>query len=196
RPRSSASSARRRRRSRRRARPSRSARANTSSRTSTPRASTGPSPAGSSLGMQPQRTSRAPRGSLAEAYRQGRASAFFPLCFAQREDRLRAVRDAAARPIAAEVLAGLRRQNEGLAPSPARERHLEALGRGAVAVVTGQQVGLFLGPLFTIYKAATAIRFARLLTEESGTPAVPIFWLQTEDHDLPEIARFWLPDPQ
>lgn len=146
--------------------------------------------------MQPQRTSRAPRGSLAEAYRQGRASAFFPLCFAQREDRLRAVRDAAARPIAAEVLAGLRRQNEGLAPSPARERHLEALGRGAVAVVTGQQVGLFLGPLFTIYKAATAIRFARLLTEESGTPAVPIFWLQTEDHDLPEIARFWLPDPQ
>jgi bacillithiol biosynthesis cysteine-adding enzyme BshC len=48
--------------------------------------------------------------------------------------------------------------------------------------VTGQQVGLFLGPLFTVYKAASAIRVARALD------AVPVFWLQTEDHDLPEIA--------
>jgi bacillithiol biosynthesis cysteine-adding enzyme BshC len=57
---------------------------------------------------------------------------------------------------------------------------------GTVAVVTGQQVGLFSGPAYTIYKALTAVKLARKLTEE-GTPAVPIFWLATEDHDLAEV---------
>lgn len=80
------------------------------------------------------------------------------------------------------VSAALAAQNARLAPSPAREAHLRALAGGAPAVVTGQQVGLFLGPLYTIYKAATAIRLARSLG------AVPVFWLQTEDHDLVEIA--------
>ena len=70
---------------------------------------------------------------------------------------------------------------------------LSALERGACAVVTGQQVGLFLGPLFTLYKAATAIALARQLEAETGRAAVPVFWLQTEDHDLPEIARCVLP---
>lgn len=90
----------------------------------------------------------------------------------------------------ADVLAA---QNAGLAPSPARDEHIAALRAGAAAVVTGQQVGLFLGPLFTIYKAASAIRVARALAAESGRPVVPVFWLQTEDHDLPEIASVALP---
>src|SRR5690606_37797426 len=145
--------------------------------------------------MRPQRivNGAAPR-SVAQAYLRAQASAFFPLHFGARADRVRAVREAAERQIDAEVLEGIRRQNARLGPSPARERSLEALSRGAVAVVTGQQVGLFLGPLFTLYKAATAIRAARLLEEESGLRVVPVFWLQTEDHDLPEIARFGLPD--
>ena len=83
----------------------------------------------------------------------------------------------------AQVLASLERQNSRYAPSPARDAHLRALRGGAPAVVTGQQVGLFLGPLFTLYKAATAIRLAR------ASGAVPVFWLQTEDHDLAEIAE-------
>jgi bacillithiol biosynthesis cysteine-adding enzyme BshC len=92
----------------------------------------------------------------------------------------------------ADVLAA---QNAGLAPSPARDAHIDALREGAAAVVTGQQVGLFLGPLFTIYKAASAIRVARALAENSDAPVVPVFWLQTEDHDLPEIASVALPGP-
>ena len=100
-----------------------------------------------------------------------------------------------SRPLAPEVLRVLVAQNAGLAPSPAREAHLAALGRGAAAVVTGQQVGLFLGPLYTIYKAASAVVLARVLSAEAGTPVVPVFWLQTEDHDLPEIATCGVPGP-
>jgi bacillithiol synthase len=55
-----------------------------------------------------------------------------------------------------------------------------------VAVVTGQQVGLFSGPAYTIYKAVTAARLAAHLTDR-GIPAVPIFWLATEDHDFVEV---------
>jgi bacillithiol synthase len=55
-----------------------------------------------------------------------------------------------------------------------------------VAVVTGQQVGLFSGPAYTIYKALSAAKLARQLTEE-GIRAVPVFWLATEDHDFAEI---------
>jgi len=99
----------------------------------------------------------------------------------------------AARSLLPEVHRVVVAQNAGLAPSAARDAHLEALGRGAAAVVTGQQVGLFLGPLYTIYKAASAVVLARVLAAETGTPVVPVFWLQTEDHDLAEIASCGVP---
>ena len=99
----------------------------------------------------------------------------------------------AARAVAPEVHRVVAAQNADLAPSPARDAHIAALGRGAAAVVTGQQVGLFLGPLYTIYKAATAVVVARTLAAETGTPVVPVFWLQTEDHDLAEIASCGVP---
>jgi bacillithiol biosynthesis cysteine-adding enzyme BshC len=58
-------------------------------------------------------------------------------------------------------------------------------------VVTGQQVGLFSGPAYTIYKALTAVHMARQLTER-GIPAVPVFWLATEDHDFEEVSHTWV----
>jgi len=64
---------------------------------------------------------------------------------------------------------------------------------GTVAVLTGQQVGLFSGPAYTIYKALTAARLAEDLNA-SGIPAVPIFWLATEDHDFPEVDHVWIFD--
>jgi bacillithiol biosynthesis cysteine-adding enzyme BshC len=56
-----------------------------------------------------------------------------------------------------------------------------------VAVVTGQQAGLFTGPLYTIYKALSAVKLAGCLTQR-GQAAVPVFWIATEDHDFPEVA--------
>src|SRR5215472_2622266 len=61
---------------------------------------------------------------------------------------------------------------------------------GTVAVVTGQQVGLFSGPAYTLYKALHAIRLAQWLSE-NGLPAVPVFWLATEDHDFAEVNHAW-----
>ena len=66
---------------------------------------------------------------------------------------------------------------------------------GTVAVVTGQQVGLFSGPAYTIYKALTAVKLARNLAEQ-GIPAVPVFWLATEDHDFAEVNHCWVFDAE
>lgn len=60
-----------------------------------------------------------------------------------------------------------------------------------VAVVTGQQAGLFTGPLYTVYKAVSAIKLADDLSK-SGTKAVPVFWVATEDHDFEEVAETYI----
>ena len=86
----------------------------------------------------------------------------------------------------AAVAAALERQNRAWGASQATLDNIRKLREGASVVVTGQQVGLFGGPLFAIYKALTAIKLATEKTH-AGTPAVPVFWLATEDHDLAEV---------
>jgi bacillithiol synthase len=81
----------------------------------------------------------------------------------------------------------LEEQNRAFHASPATLANIARLRQGAPAIVTGQQVTLFGGPLFTLFKAATAIRKAK------DTGAVPIFWLATEDHDLEEADHVALP---
>ncbi|MGA9767430.1 MAG: bacillithiol biosynthesis cysteine-adding enzyme BshC [Blastocatellia bacterium] len=65
--------------------------------------------------------------------------------------------------------------------------HIEMLRRpGSVAIVTGQQAGLFTGPLYTIHKALTVIKLAACLREQ-GIEAAPVFWIASEDHDYEEV---------
>ncbi len=68
-------------------------------------------------------------------------------------------------------------------PGPGRDR----LTAGEVlAVTTGQQPGLFTGPLYTVYKALSAMAWARKLEQERGVPVVPVFWVAGDDHDFAE----------
>ena len=61
-------------------------------------------------------------------------------------------------------------------------------------MVTGQQVGLFGGPVFSIYKALSAVKLADE-TRRLGISCIPIFWLATEDHDLEEVNQARIPTP-
>lgn len=83
----------------------------------------------------------------------------------------------------------LRTQSLSFGAGESALKNIELLRNGARAVVTGQQVGLFSGPLLTLLKAATAIARAKEATVATGVPHVPIFWLATEDHDLAEVDQ-------
>jgi bacillithiol biosynthesis cysteine-adding enzyme BshC len=85
------------------------------------------------------------------------------------------------------VAAILERQNREFGAGEKTLSNIQRLREGAAAMVTGQQVGLFGGPMFCILKALTAVTMA----EKAG--AVPVFWLATEDHDLEEINTVNLP---
>ncbi len=64
----------------------------------------------------------------------------------------------------------------------------------SVTVITGQQLGLFGGPLFTVYKALTAVKLAEQMEVQTGRPVVPVFWLADEDHDFAEVHATTLPN--
>ena len=87
------------------------------------------------------------------------------------------------------LAAALRAQANTCNAATAVFDNIVLLEQGAAAVVTGQQVALFGGPLLTLLKAATAIRKAQDASKASGRPNVPIFWLASEDHDLAEVDQ-------
>ena len=95
-----------------------------------------------------------------------------------------------------ERIAGiLDRQNRSWGASAKTLSNIDRLRKGAAAVVTGQQVGLFGGPTFSLYKALTAVKLAEEATA-AGVDSVPIFWLATYDHDLAEVNHVALPGPE
>ena len=73
--------------------------------------------------------------------------------------------------------------------SDAAKANIAKLRAGARAVVTGQQVVLFGGPLLTLLKAATAVARAKEATKATGVEHVPVFWVASEDHDLEEVDQ-------
>lgn len=128
--------------------------------------------------------------------REDRAVRFLPADYrdAAARRRLASALSARSLPVSEAVWTELAAQQARLPESAARQRHLNALAEpGTLAVVSGQQLGLFLGPLYTFYKAATAVQLAADLSAELARKVVPIFWLQTEDHDFDEIRECHLP---
>ena len=81
-----------------------------------------------------------------------------------------------------------RQQDRRSAPEAARLAARRLADAGTVAIVTGQQAGLFGGPLFTLLKALTALKLAEKVSREHNVPAVAVFWIDAEDHDWNEVA--------
>jgi len=90
----------------------------------------------------------------------------------------------------------LAEQNTGKGESPKTLENIRLLGgSGTYAVVTGQQVGLFGGPMYTLYKAITAVLLAQKLSGKfPGKSFVPVFWLEGEDHDFAEMNHITVLD--
>jgi bacillithiol synthase len=86
----------------------------------------------------------------------------------------------------------LERQNKSWNASPQTLANIARLRQGAFAAVTGQQVGLLGGPMFSFYKALSAVKLAEEATA-AGIDTVPIFWLATYDHDLAEVNHVSMP---
>jgi bacillithiol synthase len=83
----------------------------------------------------------------------------------------------------------LTEQNRAFGAGAKTFDNIELLRRkDTVAILTGQQAGLFTGPLYTVYKALSAIKMTECLRNR-GIRAVPVFWAATEDHDFDEISR-------
>ena len=89
----------------------------------------------------------------------------------------------------------LHEQNREMGADPAVSKALDALANGALAVVTGQQVGLFGGPLYSLYKALTAVELAKKLGPSSIDRWSPLFWMDADDHDFEEVSAANFIDP-
>ncbi len=87
-----------------------------------------------------------------------------------------------------QVADALERQNRAFGAGEKTLANIQRLREGAHAVVTGQQVGLFGGPLLSLLKAASVLALAKQV-ESAGVACVPVFWMATEDHDLAEVNQ-------
>lgn len=115
---------------------------------------------------------------------------FYPGDWTDPTARRAAADRATTRPVDRDTLADvLQEQNAAWGGGDASRQNIDALrDPESVAIVTGQQVGLFTGPLYTIYKTITALQLADEWADETGRPVVPVFWVEGEDHDFEEIA--------
>lgn len=131
-----------------------------------------------------------PTSDLNAAYLSGALSDFFSLAPADVDGALAQPRSA-DRPA---LVAALRRYARRFGAGKAVELNLEKLEHPeSRVVVTGQQTGLLLGPVFTLSKAFAAINLARRLDTQER-PVVPVFWLASQDHDGAEIDHTYLLD--
>ncbi len=85
------------------------------------------------------------------------------------------------------VAGALRELNMSLGADEQALATIDGLEKDALVVITGQQVGLFGGPLYTLYKALSAVRVAAEAQQRLGVPVIPLFWMDSDDHDFAEV---------
>ncbi len=139
--------------------------------------------------LQSINSNRSIFSSLSKAYIEGKGHSYFKTHFLDPEayvNRLNYVHSRTyQRATLAHVLVSYQKRIQ--APESAF-RSIEKLhDPRSLVVVTGQQAGIFGGPLYTVYKALTAIKVARDQETQLGLPVVPIFWVASEDHDFAEV---------
>jgi bacillithiol biosynthesis cysteine-adding enzyme BshC len=107
----------------------------------------------------------------------------------ERSDWSRAIERAQARRCNTNELASVvaDQQRRRGAPPAAIHAGRRLAETATIAVVTGQQAGLFGGPLYTFLKAITALKLAGEITRNHRVPAVAVFWIEAEDHDWDEV---------
>ncbi|MEX1054661.1 MAG: bacillithiol biosynthesis cysteine-adding enzyme BshC [Rhodothermales bacterium] len=119
---------------------------------------------------------------------------YFSGNFRDPEARRRAVDRTLAKPRDRETLVRVLLEQNGRWGLDDRTReNIETLRRpDSSVVITGQQVGIFLGPIYTVLKTITTLQLAEQLSREVSKPVVPVFWLGAEDHDFDEMAGVML----
>ncbi|MEO7190706.1 MAG: bacillithiol biosynthesis cysteine-adding enzyme BshC [Vicinamibacterales bacterium] len=90
------------------------------------------------------------------------------------------------RPVPMAALIAAQQSRRG-APAEATRAAALLENPQTVAILTGQQAGLFGGPFYTLLKAITTVLLARQVTADHGVPTVPVFWVDAEDHDWDEV---------
>ena len=102
-------------------------------------------------------------------------------------DTIRRSQALARQPAAVAAVLAAQQERRG-APPESRAAAAKLADSTTRVVITGQQAGLFGGPLFTLLKALTAMKLAAKVAAEHGVPVVPVFWIDAEDHDWPEVS--------
>jgi bacillithiol biosynthesis cysteine-adding enzyme BshC len=158
----------------------------------------GDSPAPARLAIDIRRFPWIKRLAADYAYDYGRLAEFFagdPASPAAWRDAIgRTQRHGRDRVRIADILDAQQRRRQ--APAEAMAAATLLRQSDTVAIVTGQQAGLFGGPLFTLLKALTALQLAQQVREQHGVPAVAVFWIDAEDHDWDEVRSCGLLDAE
>ena len=102
-------------------------------------------------------------------------------------DTIRRSQGLARQPAALARLMAAQQELRG-APAASRASAARLADPATRVVITGQQAGVFGGPLFTLLKALTAMKLAAKVEREHNVPVVPVFWIDAEDHDWPEVS--------
>ena len=118
-------------------------------------------------------------------------SDFYTNDFRNKENYLKIFKNVAEnrRDLSQTISELLSRQYSKLDPSNLTRQNIKKLSdKKTLAIVTGQQLGIVGGPLYTFYKIITAIKLSRFLSERyDDYNFVPVFWLEADDHDFNEV---------